>query len=140
MANLFRYLKIVGSSRYGAIFWTILLVVLHCIPGSSIPKADIFEFLSFDKWVHFSLFAVFVFFWAVNRMNQPAPRQEASAVLILFACIAILMGVFLEWVQRNFIPLRAFEVTDMLSDAAGAITAAILLGVYGKRTGLFPRQ
>lgn len=138
MTNFFRYLKIVGASRYGAIFWTILLVVLHCIPGNSLPQADIFEFLSFDKWVHFGLFAVFVFFWGVYLMNLPVPKQGPSVVLLLISCIAILMGVFLEWVQRNFIPLRAFEVTDMLSDAAGAITAAILLSRYGKRTGLFP--
>jgi hypothetical protein len=134
---LIKYVRAAGANLVFCISWTILLVILHCIPGTSLPKADFFDFKFFDKFVHFALFGSFVFFWSIHQMNRPGATMPLRSTLKRIILIGCLMGIVLEWVQGNYIPKRSFELGDLLVDVAGSFTVAYLQNKYGVRLGLF---
>lgn len=109
--------------------WTILTIVLLCIPGSPEP-GDGFWGLDFgfeytDKVVHVILFGGIVLFWGLYsryKAMQPAGRQ-----ILLFIIFSIALGVTLEYVQLYFIPFRSFDRYDIVADSGGAIAAGIFL-------------
>lgn len=132
-----KYIRAVGSNLFVCAGWTVLLVVLHCIPGNSIPKSDFFEFKFLDKFLHFAMFGSFIFFWTIYQMNRPTASLSLKGALLRIIIIGVGLGLLLEWIQGSFIPLRSFETGDLLVDAAGLLAVAYLLWKYGARTGLF---
>jgi VanZ family protein len=102
------------GSKALAIFWILLISILCFLPGSSLPKAGWLDQISFDKWVHFGLFAVLLFLW---RFHFPAGK---SFYFILFGC-AIVYGFGVEVIQHYFISNRSFDLYDVVADLVGSI-------------------
>lgn len=102
--------------------WTLLIIVLLCLPGQDIPsQGPLFSLPNLDKLVHAGLFGALNLFWFLYLLPRLSGRQKKQRVLILIAFLSILMGIVMEWVQLEFIPSRDFDVMDMLADAAGVL-------------------
>jgi hypothetical protein len=118
------------------VIWTLLTIVLLCLPGSDIPGGPtMFEIPYFDKYVHVILFGGITLFWggyyAFRLQATPAWRK----VVLWMAVLSAVLGIVLEFVQLYWIPDRSFDVFDIMADSTGALLAALfLLFVYpGKK-------
>lgn len=96
-----------------ALVWLIFISTLFFLPGSALPKAEIFDVLSFDKWVHFGLFAVLLFLWRFYFPNEV--KYNWWSLLLAFC-----YGFGVEAIQRYFIPNRSFDLSDVAADMLGA--------------------
>jgi VanZ family protein len=117
-----------------AIAWFILSVVLLCLPGSTIPKYPWLAVIHADKWVHIILFfTLCILFSRVVYLNPGNPAQKKKwYLLILFLGIAY--GTVMEFVQKNWIPNRSFEIADIAADSTGCLLAYIyVLGKFLKK-------
>lgn len=112
--------------------WTILTIVLLCMPGSTIPSLGSFSFEYLDKVVHFILFGALVFFWSyylVNVRGVHALRQ----LIIWITLAAIILGICLEFVQFYFIPNRDFDPRDIVANSLGAVVIAGAFMIWTRR-------
>ena len=106
--------------------WTILTIVLLCIPGSDLPtdSSFVFQIDGFDKFIHVILFGGLVLFWGFYLKRTDSRKEQRFIVIIILSSIAL--GIILEFIQLFFIPDRSFDKWDILADSAGAV----LLGGY----------
>lgn len=114
-------LKRLFSTFVPAIFWTVLIQVLLCLPGSTIPSGGIFSTPQIDKLVHVTLFGGFTWLWSYWLY-----RRGANNLALLFFIIYIIAaadGIVLEFVQRDYIPNRSFDPVDIIADMGGASIA-----------------
>lgn len=81
---------------------------------------------------HFSVFAVLavLFWWALGLTGVTGTRRKVLAV-----GLAILYGVVDEW-HQSFVPGRTPDVYDVLTDAAGAVVAMLVV-TWIERRGVF---
>jgi VanZ family protein len=104
-------------SKLLATCWTIIIIIGCSLPGKELPKISLWQHT--DKLVHFTFFAVFVFFWFIAKPSQ-------QRLWRLFT-IALLFGVAIEYYQKYFVVGRSFDVWDAVADAIGAGFAAMLI-------------
>jgi VanZ family protein len=109
--------KLFRPSIAPLLVWLIVATVLHCIPGTAFPKKNWLDFIAFDKWVHFGLFAVLVVLACWWQSKKPGRKKT----FLYCTLAAIAYGIAMEFVQRDLIPNRSFAVGDILADAAGAL-------------------
>jgi len=105
-----------------AIFWLLIISVLFFLPGSALPDEGMFGIPQFDKLLHAGFFAVLVFCW---RFYFSASAKFTWLLLLL----AAIYGLSVEFVQRDFIPHRDFDLWDAVADTIGA---AVGLWVWTK--------
>ena len=104
--------------RLLAIFYTLLIVVLSLIPiPETIPRFKLFEM---DKLIHLILYLTFIMLWGLSLF-------KSSFSLKLLLSIAILFGLFLEFLQHILPFGRYFEWVDFIANSTGAIIGAIIL-------------
>ena len=116
--------------------WTLLTILLLCVPGSSLPGGDIaFEIPYFDKYVHVILFGGIALFWGGYYAFRLKATPDWRKVVMWMAVLSAVLGVVLEYVQLYCIPDRSFDGFDIMADTTGALLAALfLLFVYpGKK-------
>ena len=123
------------SKRLLPATWTILTIVLLCLPGSSIPgESAVFNIPHFDKVVHVILFGGIVLFWGGYYAFQPDKVYGWRKVVIFLAILSTGLGIVLEYVQFYYIPQRSFDRFDIVADTCGAVAALLFL------LFLFPRR
>lgn len=122
-----KFLRKICSRAYFPLGWTLLTIILCCLPGSDIPSTGIFGMEGIDKIAHVTLFGGIVFFWGYYWIGRPGTREEWRKLMILIALLSIVLGVVLEFLQLYYIPGRTFDLFDMLADAIGAIIGYVLL-------------
>lgn len=105
--------------------WTVLTVILLCLPGSAIPGTGLFGLPGLDKVVHVLLFGGIVWSWAYHYYGLNNSKWRGT-VWAAAAC-ATLLGIVLEFIQLYFIPGRSFDSYDIVADAGGALTATLIL-------------
>jgi VanZ family protein len=96
-----------------AIVWLLIISVLFFLPGSALPDEGMFGIPQFDKLVHAGFFAVLVFCW---RFYFKAAPKYTWLLLLLAAAY----GLGVEFIQRDFIPHRDFDLYDAIADSIGA--------------------
>src|SRR5688500_15692605 len=111
MVALFR--KII-SYKFFPVCWTVLLIVLLCIPGSLVPGKGLFSFEHLDKVVHLVLFGANVLFWGWHYAHSKASPSKLRGIYIMITLTTILLGVLMEFVQRDYIPNRSFDGYDII--------------------------
>ena len=98
----------------------IISFVLLILPGSDIPKSDIFELLHFDKWVHIGMFGLLTILWCYPLLKAGIATK---IIFFLIAAAVTLYGVAMEFVQEFFAVGRSFDSMDILADTIGAVLA-----------------
>ena len=122
-----RFLSKLCSRVYFPLGWTLLTIVLLCLPGSDIPSSGIFAIKGIDKIVHFTLFGGIVLFWGYYWIGKPGTKEQWRKLMILIALFSIVLGTVLEFLQLCYIPGRTFDLVDILADAIGAVCVYVLL-------------
>ena len=120
-------LKKLFSKPVIPICWTMLTIILLCLPGNALPGKNLFLFKIpyFDKVAHIILFAGVVFSWCLFLFNSVV--SSGKMILIAVPLTSTLLGVILEFVQYYFVPNRDFDAFDIVANATGSVVAALLL-------------
>lgn len=94
------------------------------MPARNVPKVDV---PLMDKWVHFTFFGGFTFFWLCSK-----PNIKTGWLLSILA-IAVSFGCTIEVVQGLLPALgRASEVMDAAADSIGALLGIGLFYVLAR--------
>lgn len=109
-----------------AILWALVILGLCSMPGKSIPKIEWLELLSFDKFVHASIFFVLQLlsmrgFYLQNNFSF-LKKFYTSASLLL--CIAY--GGALEIMQSTIFTDRSGDVLDFVANSCGCLAGFFL--------------
>jgi len=123
-------LKFLFKTPVVPVFWTLIIQVLLCLPGSAIPQSSWLDAIHIDKIVHVILFGGLVVTWALflNR-NYFYSKQLTKFLLILFL-LSTANGILLEFVQKYYIPNRSFDLYDIVADACGAAAGFLFSFIY----------
>jgi VanZ family protein len=111
-------LKALISSKYTAIFWSVLIFILCTVPSQSLPTGQ-----PSDKVSHLLAFAGFSFFWFFHSMKY-----------WLIILMSIIYGIAIEFWQA-ILPEsfhRGFDWYDALADVAGGIIGYFIYLIYKK--------
>ena len=131
MPTFFTAIRYLGSRLIYPISWTLLIIILLCLPGKAIPSHGIFGIKNLDKVVHVGLFGTFVLLWGILAWTRNEGRKTWYKWLIIVVLMSIGLGVALEFVQAAWIPNRSFDVWDIWSDLAGSVLVLFWLTRYG---------
>lgn len=114
-----------------SILWTLIIFVLCATPGQFIPTANWLELVSFDKFVHASIFFVLtaLFFLVSIKYKQ----TKKIALLYFFLCV--LYGGALEIMQATVFSNRSADWQDMFANTFGCVIALLLFKKISKNFG-----
>lgn len=106
------------------IAWFFLILILICLPGSTIPPVDTWlNEIYFDKWVHAGLFALLTFLFIYPVSTLPFGLLAKKNIAIKICIAACIWGLTTEFIQKFFIPGRSFDIFDLAADSLGILTA-----------------
>jgi glycopeptide antibiotics resistance protein len=116
-----------GLKKYlPGIAWFFLTLIAISIPGKQLPKFGAwFEQISFDKLIHTFLFGVLAVLWMLPVALSPLPVQNKKHWFIKVAIATALWGLAAELIQKYFIPMRSYDVVDLIANTLGAIIAFV---------------
>jgi VanZ family protein len=102
-----------------AMLWALLILILCGMPGKDIPHISFLELLSFDKFVHASIFFVFILLTIrgfVLQTNYSTLRTSAKPI----ACaICVAYGGMMEIMQATLFTDRSADVYDFIANSFG---------------------
>jgi hypothetical protein len=103
-----------------AVLWALLILILCGMPGKDIPHISFLEMLSFDKFVHASLFFVLQCFFAKGLQYKKVPIWD---FLLFSAVTSIIYGATLEILQGLVFIDRSADVYDFVANSFGVVMA-----------------
>jgi len=108
--------------------WALVILILTLTPGKFMPQVDYWSIMSLDKYVHMG-----IFFVQVLLILRGAKALKILTVrnYFIYALIGTVYGALIECIQQ-FIPLRSFDVNDMVANMAGALIAAAVFYIFEK--------
>jgi len=106
--------------------WFALTTYLLVIPSDALPKTNLISIPYFDKLVHIGLFAILSALWLKSLKN----RSITIDLIVVLGTIAY--GVAMEFVQRDFVANRSFDVMDIMADSVGAVLGFALVAAKAK--------
>lgn len=109
-----------------AITWTIIIFLLCATPGQYIPTASWLELLSFDKWVHASIF----FILASLCFLRVIKKNQSAAYIALYFFLCILYGGLLEVMQAKWFSNRSADWQDFVANSFGCLLALLLFNKF----------
>lgn len=115
---------LIKYSKSLAILWTLFVLLLCSFPGQYIPVISWLEILSFDKWVHMSIFFILTFLW-LNFFYHHKKLSNRNRFLIVLSCV--LYGGVLEYLQYLIFSHRSADYLDFIANSVGCILALALL-------------
>ena len=101
-----------------ALSWTGIIFILCCTPGRFIPTTSWLELLSFDKFVHASIFFTLVCFWLIYLFQSKKISNTTITITLLF-CIAY--GGSLEIMQATVFSQRSGDWLDFIANSFGCL-------------------
>src|ERR1700741_1458119 len=124
------------KKNFPAFLWTAVIFALCSMPGKSIPHISWLELLSFDKFVHASIFFILELLYLRGfRLQGNFPSlKKYSALIVTTGCI--LYGGALEIMQALFFSERSADWMDFIANSAGCIVCLFCFKVIARK---FPR-
>lgn len=99
--------------------WALLILILCGMPGKDIPHISFLELLSFDKFVHASIFYVFILLSIRGFILQTTfYKLQASAKPIAFG-ICVAYGGLMEIMQGTLFQDRSADIYDFIANSFG---------------------
>ncbi|MEO6917060.1 MAG: VanZ family protein [Chitinophagaceae bacterium] len=127
-------MKKIFSTIFPALAWTILIQIALCLPGEAIPSTEGFPIPNFDKIVHVIIFGGFVGLWSYYLSRKTNYLKTLNTGLFLIYLLAVINGIAIEYIQRDYIPNRSFDQGDIIADVLSAsIAYGICNIVLGRR-------
>lgn len=115
---LFMIKLLLKYSLLFAILWTIIIFVLCSTPGQYIPTTNWLELLSFDKFVHASIFFVLTCLWLVY-LYKSKKLATTSMIIIILLCISY--GGLIEIMQATIFSHRNGDWLDFTANTFGCL-------------------
>lgn len=104
------------------LIWTIVTIILLCLPGSAFPGDGLFFTIPhFDKVVHVILFGGIVLLWAFYFFFKKLRSSYLQFVIVVIVLSAITLGVCMEYIQLRYVPNRAFDKGDIWANTISSI-------------------
>ena len=120
-------MKIQTKSYVPAVCAFIVATLLFCLPGDRLSEASWLEDLELDKLVHVGLFAGLVFLWGLPFQSLIEKAERRNLIYGLIALGFMAYGVAIEFIQRDFIPFRSFDLYDIVADTIGCVIGWITI-------------
>jgi hypothetical protein len=116
-----------------AFIWTAVIFGLCSMPGKAIPHISWLELLSFDKFVHASIFFVLQVLYMKGFSSQQNYLflQKNYALISLIFCVSY--GGALEIMQACFFSERSGDWFDFIANSFGCIMGLILFPVLKRK-------
>lgn len=115
-------IKRLFSSVLLPLAWLIAIQVLLCLPGNDLPSEEYF-IPHFDKIVHAFLFGGFTAVWCYYYYLKGKPASKLKTIFFVVYLLVCINGIVLEFVQRDYIPFRSFDLGDIIADVLAASVA-----------------
>ena len=98
-------------------------IILLSLPGTSLPNAHWLDIPQLDKLIHGILFCLlcWLFSYPITLKQIPSSRKKSWFWVVTLAGIGY--GTAMEFVQKNWIPNRSFELLDIGADTFGCFLA-----------------
>jgi VanZ family protein len=119
MRSIYKFLPGIG--------WFLLTLWLFTLPGSTIPKLDWFHALHGDKLVHAFLFCVLCCLFMLPLLQLIQLHKKRNAIFWLIVVVFSLYGIAIEFIQRDYIANRSFDLRDIIADTTGCFIALWLV-------------
>ena len=104
-----------------ALFWAIMIAVLHAIPGQDLAFIQVDDLSYFDKIFHLGVFAIGA--WLLMRaLKQQYAMHAFRYTFIVYA----LYGLLLEMMQGACFEARKADFLDWVADIVGVLLALLL--------------
>ncbi len=117
------------------ILWALFILFLCSTPGNKIPHISWLELLSFDKFVHASIFFILNFL-SLRSISKPSKINFATATVF-----CVFYGGALEIMQSIFFYQRSGDLFDFIANSFGCIVAAFTYQALQKKlTTLFKQS
>lgn len=120
---MIRFIKKLCRNKRFPTLWTILTIVLLCLPGAAIPGLGLFGIKNLDKFAHIILFGGIVFSWTVYVYSKQQLLDKALITICLIAVASVALGIIMEFIQFYLIPNRQFDTGDIWANLAGSVLA-----------------
>ena len=117
-----------------AMLWALLILVLCGIPGRDIPHISFLESLSFDKFVHASIFFVLILLTVRGFVVQTTFLSVKDSARTIAFILCVIYGGSLEIMQGTLFEQRSASVFDFIANSFGA-TMGLLF--YKKMENVF---
>ncbi|MEO1436683.1 MAG: VanZ family protein [Bacteroidota bacterium] len=97
--------------------WASIIFGLSVMPGTSLPKFTLMDFLQPDKVGHLVVYAMLVFLilWGFKRRDKKWPVKKQRIRVLVYS---ILYGIAIECIQQ-FLTDRHFDVLDIIANIIG---------------------
>ncbi|MFN3554820.1 MAG: VanZ family protein [Bacteroidales bacterium] len=119
-----------------AILWSFVILLIIGLPGSNIPKTNLFTLPHFDKLVHAFMFAGFGLFLAYGFIKQDKEEKIHRHAYIASITFCVLYGGATELIQHYWVSGRSGEWADMLANTLGAMAGVALLDAIRRNARL----
>jgi VanZ family protein len=113
-----------------AISWTVIIFILCSTPGQYIPTTNWLELLSFDKFVHASMFFILLCLWLVYWFRS---NKLSTKTIIITLFFSIVYGGLLEIMQATLFSHRSGDWLDFIANSFGCLMG---LWFFIKKKGL----
>jgi VanZ family protein len=107
-----------------AFLWSVIILLIICIPGSNFPKTPFINIPHLDKLVHAFIFAILAYLLSSGLYRQKNPYLKKHHYAISLAA-GIVYGIFTEWIQWSYIPGRSGELLDWIADVGGTLAGLL---------------
>lgn len=105
-----------------ALLWALVILVLTGIPGSYIPQVKSFwEWLSYDKLVHFFIFGVLSYLLLNGFREQYLNGNFRLMYTIVLILLSMAYGLLTEVLQVKVFVGRDGNIYDFLADSIGVL-------------------
>jgi len=99
--------------------WALLILFLCGLPGKDIPHISFLELLSFDKFVHASIFFVFILLSIRGLVLQTRyPSLQRFAKISSFL-VCVIYGGLMEVMQGTLFEDRSMSLYDFIANSFG---------------------
>jgi hypothetical protein len=128
-------LRIRGSWRglLPAMLWALVILILCGIPGKDIPHISLLELLSFDKFVHASIFFVLILLTVRGFSIQTDFSFLATSPRLIAFILCVTYGGLLEIMQGTIIEGRTASIFDFIANTFGCTMGLIFYNWFDKK-------
>ena len=111
-----------GRFLIPAVAWLITCTILLTLPASAFPSDNWYTKIPmWDKWIHIGLFCILSFLvcWGIFKIGISDYNLKKKFIQAAICCV--IYGIFMELIQRYFIPNRSFDSGDVIADGVGSL-------------------
>ncbi len=107
------------------VLWSLAILWIISIPGTSIPTSRFLNIPHLDKLVHLAVFAVFTFLlsYGLHMQEINVFKKHPYTISLL---VGVVYSILTEWIQLRFIHSRSGEFYDLIADVTGCLMGVIL--------------